>query len=130
MEEAQKEKEKKPKAPARQGLPQQKISMDLPHHFFTPLFLPSSTCNYSLLLSTLSQTFLSSAEMANTSSSSAEGIRHQPRTAEQRARYTMMATKNRWEEQGFFFDDILDNYGLEPIIYRRLHELDWFRFAR
>ncbi|KAK8690898.1 hypothetical protein V6N13_074424 [Hibiscus sabdariffa] len=51
--------------------------------------------------------------MANTSSSSTEGMRHQPRTADQRARYTMMAAKNRWEEQGFFFDDILDNYGLE-----------------
>ncbi|KAK8713224.1 hypothetical protein V6N13_148446 [Hibiscus sabdariffa] len=46
------------------------------------------------------------------------------------ARYTRMAAKNRWEEQGFFFDDGLENYGLEPTIYNRLRELDWFRFAR
>ncbi|KAK8491400.1 hypothetical protein V6N11_073726 [Hibiscus sabdariffa] len=68
--------------------------------------------------------------MANTSSSSAEGMPHQHRTAEQRARYTMMAAKNRWEEQGFFIDDSLVNYGLEPIIYIRLNELGWFRFAQ
>ncbi|KAK8990224.1 hypothetical protein V6N11_008930 [Hibiscus sabdariffa] len=45
-------------------------------------------------------------------------------------RYTRMAAKNRWEEQGFFFDDGLENYGLEPTIYNRLRKLDWFRFAR
>ncbi|KAK8583414.1 hypothetical protein V6N13_022120 [Hibiscus sabdariffa] len=50
--------------------------------------------------------------------------------AEVQARYTRMAAKNRWEEQGFFFDDSQENYGLEPTIYRRLSELGWFYFAR
>ncbi|KAK8574419.1 hypothetical protein V6N12_062113 [Hibiscus sabdariffa] len=68
--------------------------------------------------------------MANTSSSSAEGMPHQHRNPEFRARYTMVAAKNRWEEQGFYLDDNQVNYGLEPIIYSRLHELGWFRLAR
>ncbi|KAL4363927.1 hypothetical protein GQ457_04G021320 [Hibiscus cannabinus] len=42
----------------------------------------------------------------------------------------MVAAKNKWEEQGFYFDDNLENYGLEPIIYKRLNDLGWFRFAR
>ncbi|KAK8708661.1 hypothetical protein V6N13_059699 [Hibiscus sabdariffa] len=46
------------------------------------------------------------------------------------ARYKMIAAKNRWEEQGFYLDGSLENYGLEPIIYNRLHELSWFRLAR
>ncbi|KAK8582321.1 hypothetical protein V6N13_032076 [Hibiscus sabdariffa] len=46
------------------------------------------------------------------------------------ARYAMVAAKNRWEEQGFFLDDSQVNYGLESIIYNRLHELGWFRLAR
>ncbi|KAK8627985.1 hypothetical protein V6N13_063699 [Hibiscus sabdariffa] len=46
------------------------------------------------------------------------------------ARYTMVAAKNRWEEQGFFLDDSQVNYGLEKFVYNRLHDLDWFRFAR
>ncbi|KAK8601167.1 hypothetical protein V6N12_051009 [Hibiscus sabdariffa] len=46
------------------------------------------------------------------------------------ARYTMVAAKNRWEEQGFFLNDSLPNYGLEQIVYNRLNELGWFRFAR
>ncbi|KAK8694444.1 hypothetical protein V6N13_071996 [Hibiscus sabdariffa] len=54
--------------------------------------------------------------MANNSSSS--------------ARYTMVAAKNCWEEQGFYLDDSQGNYSLEPIIYKRLHELSWFRLAR
>ncbi|KAK9008866.1 hypothetical protein V6N11_080343 [Hibiscus sabdariffa] len=29
------------------------------------------------------------------------------------ARYTMIVAKNRWEEQGFFFDESQVNYGLE-----------------
>ncbi|KAL4334833.1 hypothetical protein GQ457_07G006440 [Hibiscus cannabinus] len=46
------------------------------------------------------------------------------------ARYTMVAAKNRWEEQGFHFDDSLPNYGLEQFLYNRLKELGWFRLAR
>ncbi|KAK8972278.1 hypothetical protein V6N11_046105 [Hibiscus sabdariffa] len=46
------------------------------------------------------------------------------------ARYTMIAAKNRWEEQGFYFDDSLPNYGLEQFVYNRLNELGWFRLAR
>ncbi|KAK8507686.1 hypothetical protein V6N12_067019 [Hibiscus sabdariffa] len=46
------------------------------------------------------------------------------------AKYTMVAAKNKWEEQGFHFDDSLPNYGLEQFVYNRLHELGWFRFAR
>ncbi|KAK8557760.1 hypothetical protein V6N13_008148 [Hibiscus sabdariffa] len=46
------------------------------------------------------------------------------------ARYTMVAAKNRWEEQGFFLDDSLPNYSLEQIVYNCLNELGWFRFAR
>ncbi|KAK8578441.1 hypothetical protein V6N13_116285 [Hibiscus sabdariffa] len=45
-------------------------------------------------------------------------------------RYTMVATKNRSEEQGFFLDDSQANYGLEQFIYNRLHDLGWFRLAR
>ncbi|KAL4361753.1 hypothetical protein GQ457_04G020870 [Hibiscus cannabinus] len=63
-------------------------------------------------------------------SSSSQGMPHQPTNTERRARYTRMAAKNRWEEQGFFFDDELENYGLEPTIHRRLSELGWFRFSR
>ncbi|KAK9042339.1 hypothetical protein V6N11_017416 [Hibiscus sabdariffa] len=67
--------------------------------------------------------------MANTtSSSSAEAIPHQ--NAELKARYTMVAAKNRSEEQGFYLDDSLENYSLEPMIYNRLRELGWFRLAR
>ncbi|KAK8972758.1 hypothetical protein V6N11_055121 [Hibiscus sabdariffa] len=46
------------------------------------------------------------------------------------ARYAMVASKRRWEEQGFNFDDSLPNYGLEQLIYNRLNELGWFRLAR
>ncbi|KAK8562095.1 hypothetical protein V6N12_049146 [Hibiscus sabdariffa] len=46
------------------------------------------------------------------------------------ARYTMIAAKNRWEEQGFYFDDSQVNYGLEQFVYNRLNELGWFRLAR
>ncbi|KAK8578899.1 hypothetical protein V6N12_069243 [Hibiscus sabdariffa] len=67
--------------------------------------------------------------MANTtSSSSAEGMPNH--SAEFRARYKMIEAKNRWEEQGFYLDDSLENYSLEPMIYSRLHELSWFRLAR
>ncbi|KAL4289968.1 hypothetical protein GQ457_14G015960 [Hibiscus cannabinus] len=46
------------------------------------------------------------------------------------ARYTMIAAKNRWEEQGFYFDDRQVNYGLEQFVYNHLNELGWFRLAR
>ncbi|KAK8640164.1 hypothetical protein V6N13_007923 [Hibiscus sabdariffa] len=46
------------------------------------------------------------------------------------ARYTLVSAKNKWEEQGFHFDDSLPNHGLEQIVYNRLHELGWFRFAQ
>ncbi|KAK8574901.1 hypothetical protein V6N12_062578 [Hibiscus sabdariffa] len=45
------------------------------------------------------------------------------------ARYTMIAAKNCWEEQGFLFDDSQPNYGLEQFVYNRLNELGWFRLA-
>ncbi|KAK8572845.1 hypothetical protein V6N12_028885 [Hibiscus sabdariffa] len=59
--------------------------------------------------------------MASSSSSSAHGMP---------PRYQKVADKSRWEEQGFFFDDAQANYGLEPIIYKRLSNLGWFRFAK
>ncbi|KAK8669429.1 hypothetical protein V6N13_106860 [Hibiscus sabdariffa] len=31
------------------------------------------------------------------------------------ARYTLVSAKNKWEEQGFHFDDSLPNYGLEQL---------------
>ncbi|KAK8685737.1 hypothetical protein V6N13_124772 [Hibiscus sabdariffa] len=68
--------------------------------------------------------------MANSSPSSAEAMPRQTTNEETQTRYAMVATKSRWEEQGFFLDESLINYGLEPIIYRRLSELDWFRFAQ
>ncbi|KAK8985004.1 hypothetical protein V6N11_082624 [Hibiscus sabdariffa] len=37
---------------------------------------------------------------------------------------------NIWEEQGFKFDDGLDYYGLDMIIYKCLHDLNWLRFGR
>ncbi|KAK8676026.1 hypothetical protein V6N13_034081 [Hibiscus sabdariffa] len=64
------------------------------------------------------------------SSSSSQGMPHHPANAERQARYTINAAKNRWEEQGFFFDGSLENYGLEPTINKRLSELGRFRFAR
>ncbi|KAK8704975.1 hypothetical protein V6N13_048586 [Hibiscus sabdariffa] len=59
--------------------------------------------------------------MASSSSSSAHGMP---------PRYQKVPAKNRWEEHGLFFDDAQTNYGLEPIIYKRLSDLGWFRFAR
>ncbi|KAK8608898.1 hypothetical protein V6N13_025209 [Hibiscus sabdariffa] len=46
------------------------------------------------------------------------------------ARYKLVSAKNKWEEQGFHFDDSLPNYGLEQLVYNRLHKLGWFRFAQ
>ncbi|KAK8662733.1 hypothetical protein V6N13_024624 [Hibiscus sabdariffa] len=38
--------------------------------------------------------------------------------------------KSLWEEQGFKYDDGLDNYGLETIIHKRLNDLGWLKFGR
>ncbi|KAL4312919.1 hypothetical protein GQ457_01G019590 [Hibiscus cannabinus] len=46
------------------------------------------------------------------------------------ARYNQVAAKSKWEEQAFFFDDALPNYGLEQFVHNRLRELGWFRFGR
>ncbi|KAK8705116.1 hypothetical protein V6N13_048724 [Hibiscus sabdariffa] len=35
-----------------------------------------------------------------------------------------------WEEQGFKYDDGLDYYGLETVIYKRLNDLGWLKFGR
>ncbi|KAK8655980.1 hypothetical protein V6N13_108542 [Hibiscus sabdariffa] len=69
--------------------------------------------------------------MAHLSSSSAECLPSRFRNAAAMARYNnIVAAKNKWEEQGFFFDDHLENYGLEPLIYKRLSDLGWLRFSR
>ncbi|KAK9044750.1 hypothetical protein V6N11_058642 [Hibiscus sabdariffa] len=60
--------------------------------------------------------------MAN-SSSSAKGMPSNFNQAADRERYIKIAAKNKWEEQGFYFDDAQPNYGLEPIIYKRLNDL-------
>ncbi|KAL4384542.1 hypothetical protein GQ457_15G018660 [Hibiscus cannabinus] len=46
------------------------------------------------------------------------------------ARYALVSAKSRLEEQGFYLDDGLPNYGLEQFMHNRLRELGWFRFAR
>ncbi|KAL4323373.1 hypothetical protein GQ457_11G026690 [Hibiscus cannabinus] len=46
------------------------------------------------------------------------------------ARYTLVASRSKWEEQGFHFDDSLPYYNLEQFVYNRLNELGWFRLAR
>ncbi|KAK8597241.1 hypothetical protein V6N13_001882 [Hibiscus sabdariffa] len=69
--------------------------------------------------------------MVNSSSSPAEGMPPRFGSAVVRERHDkIVAAENRWEEQGFFFDDSLENYGLEDIIYKRLFDLGWLRFGR
>ncbi|KAK8619605.1 hypothetical protein V6N13_135887 [Hibiscus sabdariffa] len=69
--------------------------------------------------------------MVASSSPSAEGMPPQFNSAAVQERYhTIVAAKNKWEEQGFLFDDTVEYYGLEPIIYKRLYDLDWLRFGR
>ncbi|KAK8990782.1 hypothetical protein V6N11_028743 [Hibiscus sabdariffa] len=76
-----------------------------------------------------SQTLSTAAAMATSSSSSAQGLPSRFSSAAIReCYYNIVAAKNRWEEQGFMFDDGLENYGLEPIIYKRLNDLRWLRF--
>ncbi|KAK8696589.1 hypothetical protein V6N13_001722 [Hibiscus sabdariffa] len=59
------------------------------------------------------------------SSSSAEGMPSNFNQAADRQRYIKIAAKNKWEEQGFYFNDAQPNYGLEPIIYKRLNDLGY-----
>ncbi|KAK8655877.1 hypothetical protein V6N13_108442 [Hibiscus sabdariffa] len=69
--------------------------------------------------------------MATSSSSSADGLPSRFNSIAAKERYhNIVAAKSRWEEQGFFFNDELENYGLEPIIYKRLSDLGWLRFGR
>ncbi|KAL4377544.1 hypothetical protein GQ457_02G033680 [Hibiscus cannabinus] len=46
------------------------------------------------------------------------------------ARYNLSSAKSKWEEQAFFFDDALPNYGLEQFVHNRLNALGWFQFGR
>ncbi|KAK8685782.1 hypothetical protein V6N13_124816 [Hibiscus sabdariffa] len=69
--------------------------------------------------------------MSTSPSSSAEGLpSHFNNTTAKERYYKIVAAKNRWEEQGFLFDDGLNNYGFEPIIYQRLNDLGWLKFGR
>ncbi|KAK8667584.1 hypothetical protein V6N13_007732 [Hibiscus sabdariffa] len=69
--------------------------------------------------------------MAHSSSSSAEGLPTRFRNIAAMTRYqTIVATKNKWEEQGFFLDDHLENYGFVPLIYKRLSDLGRLRLDR
>ncbi|KAK8584433.1 hypothetical protein V6N13_109831 [Hibiscus sabdariffa] len=69
--------------------------------------------------------------MATSSSSSTEGLPSRFNSTSAKERYhNIVAAKSRWEEQGFLFDGGLENYGLEPIIYKRLYDLGWLRFGR
>ncbi|KAK8571398.1 hypothetical protein V6N13_103524 [Hibiscus sabdariffa] len=77
---------------------------------------PTTFSLFSFLLSFIFSIFSLSklsyfSEMATSSSSSAEGMPPRFNNAAVRARYTMVAPKNKWEEQGFHFDDSLENYG-------------------
>ncbi|KAK8666004.1 hypothetical protein V6N13_006157 [Hibiscus sabdariffa] len=69
--------------------------------------------------------------MENSQASSAENLPTRFKNTVARTRYyNVVAQKKIWEEQGFFFDDGAENYGLETIIYRRLLDLGWFRLGR
>ncbi|KAK8583871.1 hypothetical protein V6N13_109260 [Hibiscus sabdariffa] len=69
--------------------------------------------------------------MTTNSSSSTEGMPPRFSSTTTKERYhTIIAAKNKWEEQGFLFDDTVEYYGLEPIIYKRLYDLGWLRFRR
>ncbi|KAK8680146.1 hypothetical protein V6N13_109099 [Hibiscus sabdariffa] len=66
---------------------------------------------------------LAIAHMASNSSSSAEGIPTRFDNASTRERYyNVVADKHIWEEQGFKFEDGMDYYGLDLVIYKRLAE--------
>ncbi|KAK8667523.1 hypothetical protein V6N13_007672 [Hibiscus sabdariffa] len=42
----------------------------------------------------------------------------------------VVAAKHIWDEQGFKFDDGLDFYGLETVIYQTLFDQGWLKFGR
>ncbi|KAK8565017.1 hypothetical protein V6N12_058593 [Hibiscus sabdariffa] len=100
--------------------------LTLPTRYKTPTF--TFTIHFAfclLLLIFLSLKFFLkepkfSAAMETSSSSSAEGLPSRFNSVAAKEWYhNIVAAKNRWEEQGFFFNDELENYGLEPIIYKR-----------
>ncbi|KAK8578808.1 hypothetical protein V6N12_069152 [Hibiscus sabdariffa] len=68
--------------------------------------------------------------MTTNSSSSTEGMPHRFSNTTKERYHTIVAAKNKWEEQGFLFDDTVEYYGLEPIIYKRFYDLGWLRFGR
>ncbi|KAK9044571.1 hypothetical protein V6N11_058469 [Hibiscus sabdariffa] len=69
--------------------------------------------------------------MAHSPSSSAENLPTRFQNTAARTRYYNVVAQNKiWEEQGFFFDDGAQNYGLETIIYKRLFDLGWFHLGR
>ncbi|KAL4279649.1 hypothetical protein GQ457_03G019650 [Hibiscus cannabinus] len=51
-------------------------------------------------------------------------------TAARESYYNVVAAKHICEEQGFFYDDGLENYDLEKVIHKRLVDLEWLRFGR
>ncbi|KAK8578884.1 hypothetical protein V6N12_069228 [Hibiscus sabdariffa] len=66
--------------------------------------------------------------MTSQSSDSAEGFLARFDNPAARERYNnVVAAKHIWEEQGFKFDDGLDFYGLEMVIYKRLYEQGWLK---
>ncbi|KAK8640311.1 hypothetical protein V6N13_008068 [Hibiscus sabdariffa] len=92
------------------------------------LMLPSFILTLSACYKKSAFTFTT---IAHSSSSSTDGLPSRFRNAVARARYNnIVAAKNKWEEQVFFFDYHLENYGLEPLIYKRLSDLGWLRFGR
>ncbi|KAK8535977.1 hypothetical protein V6N12_012640 [Hibiscus sabdariffa] len=71
------------------------------------------------------------AKMASNSSNSVEGLPARFDNIAARERYhNVIVAKNIWEVQGFLYDDGLDNYVLELVIYKRLADLGWLRFGR
>ncbi|KAL4355172.1 hypothetical protein GQ457_06G013770 [Hibiscus cannabinus] len=70
-------------------------------------------------------------EMASSSSNSDDSYSGRFNNAVAHERYyNIVAGKNLWEEQALFFDERLENYGLEVIIHKRLVKLEWFKFSR
>ncbi|KAK9000904.1 hypothetical protein V6N11_081385 [Hibiscus sabdariffa] len=94
------------------------ISRTCPTTFLTLLFL------LSFAFITFSEKLSLSTAMTTSSLSLAEGQPGRFSSTTIKERYhTIVAAKNKWELQGFFLDDSLENYGLEPIIYKRLDDL-------